>query len=787
MILNKIFITFLFFCFFTSELLLSETRYSLVEINYEGEIEDYLLTKQIIVDEEDLLIKDENSIQVILNNAELTLLSEKNINYKVKISDLESYLENQLINSIISEKIYDDSNEFKLCSMSGYFTLSEIYNFFDNLSDKYPDLLSEKFEIGKSIENRPIFCYILGNKTNKNTPKILITSLHHSREPLCMMSLAYFVKDILTKYNGDNYDAQSILNNNLIYIVPVVNPDGYIYNQSRYPNGGGLWRKNRRMHNDTTFGVDINRNYGPYEYWNSPNFGSSTDSTVETYRGKEPFSEPETQAIKNLCESNDFEIALNLHSFGNLILYPNSALSKETNDSNLFKAIARHINSRNLFCFGRDLQTVGYLSRGTSDDWMYLENNRKGKILAFTAEIGTPADFFWPTPDKIIPYCRDNLQLYYEFLKNCYSNIVPVDYQGYSVNEGQSYLLNIMFQNIGLKKIENNCIISFEPLNNDIEIFNPVRNVINLNSSDIHNENFIIKRKKFSVAQLEKFKISIQNENYLYVDTLVFFIDKYDSLNLFNNGKLIGDWNMGEWGVEYIDDIKEFVLSDSPKGFYKNANENYLQQMTPITINSKNSILEFETKWSTEANRDACVVQISSDMGATWNYLKTQRMIEGDGAQKSKLIKGLYGLHGTFRDWIVQSVSLQDFYGQAVLFRFGLLSDLSKNFDGWYLKNIKLKFYQNTNNIDSFSGFENVLVYPNPLSSNDRFLMVETNMESEFSYRIFDSIGIEYFFHESYRNQGIISINADKLNSGLYFIELKSKNKLKVIKLLVLN
>jgi len=771
----------------SSEILLSgETRYSLVKINYQGDLEEFFRTNHLEFGEEDILSIDKNSFQAICNKAELSLLTRKKLNYEIVIPDLESHLEKKLINSTESLINLDETSDFKLGSMSGYFTLNEIYDFFDNLSTNHLDLIAEKFEIGNSVENRPIYCYVVGNKVIKDNPKLLITALHHSREPLCLMTLAYFINDILNNYEKNDEKARSILDNNLIYIVPVVNPDGYIYNQVRYPNGGGLWRKNRRMHNDTTFGVDINRNYGPYEYWNAQNFGSSTDSTIETYRGKEPFSEPETQAIKRLCESNNFKMALNLHSYGNLLLYPNSALSKETVDSNLFRGIARHINSKNLFCFGRDLQTVGYSSRGTSDDWMYLENDQKPKIMAFTAEIGTPADFFWPESNKIISYCQNSLNLYYEFLNNSYSNLVPINYEGYFDFKDNKFNIDFEFQNIGLKQVENECIITFEPLNKDIEVINPIRYSQNLKPSEIQKENFKIQRNKQIDAKLEMFRLTIQNEKYLYEDTLSFFIDKYDSINLFDKGKLKDEWILGSWGLEFVNELNEFVLSDSPKGFYKNNNENYLQQMTPIKLITKDAILEFKTMWSTEANRDACVLQISTDEGKSWSYLKTQRMIVGDGAQKSKFIKGLYGLHGTFNYWNVQSVNLEDFYGQEVLFRFGLLSDQSKNFDGWYLKNIKLKLFQNTSSTESISNDRKILIYPNPLTSNDKYLKIELKQGSDFIYKIFDCIGKEYFLPEVSKNEKIISLDPGILKTGIYFIVFQSKNDVNVLKIIVL-
>ena len=42
---------------------------------------------------------------------------------------------------------------------------------------------------------------------------------------------------------------------------PVVNPDGYVYNEVNDPFGGGLWRKNRRNNGGGSFGVDLNRNW----------------------------------------------------------------------------------------------------------------------------------------------------------------------------------------------------------------------------------------------------------------------------------------------------------------------------------------------------------------------------------------------------------------------------------------------------------------------------------------------------------------------------------------------
>jgi len=66
-------------------------------------------------------------------------------------------------------------------------------------------------------------------------------------------------------------------------------------------------RKNRHLYGtcknlNLVGGVDLNRNYS-YKFA-FDNEGSSNNPCQEDYRGPYPFSEPETQAIKNFVEKN---------------------------------------------------------------------------------------------------------------------------------------------------------------------------------------------------------------------------------------------------------------------------------------------------------------------------------------------------------------------------------------------------------------------------------------------------------------------------------------------------
>ena len=79
--------------------------------------------------------------------------------------------------------------------------------------------------------------------------------------------------------------------------------------------------KNRRDNH----GVDNNRNYSYVdnngnEVWNTS--GTSSSPNGSTYAGDEPFSEAENRAVRHLVESKNFKLALNNHTYGNLLLYP---------------------------------------------------------------------------------------------------------------------------------------------------------------------------------------------------------------------------------------------------------------------------------------------------------------------------------------------------------------------------------------------------------------------------------------------------------------------------------
>ena len=199
---------------------------------------------------------------------------------------------------------YEAPANFTLGSMGGFYRYEEMLAILDDMVEKFPDIISVRKDISdlKTHEDRAIQYLVISDTPDSQDmqePSVLYTSLHHARETNSLFQMFFYMWYLLENYESDAYIKQLIDETQLIFI-PCVNPDGYIFNQTNEPNGGGFWRLNRRQNEDGTIGVDLNRNYG-FE-WGHDDIGSSPAPGTSTYRGPEPFSEPETQAVKFLAE-----------------------------------------------------------------------------------------------------------------------------------------------------------------------------------------------------------------------------------------------------------------------------------------------------------------------------------------------------------------------------------------------------------------------------------------------------------------------------------------------------
>jgi murein tripeptide amidase MpaA len=255
--------------------------------------------------------------------------------------------------------------------------------------------------IGTTYEGRTIRALRITNGDGAGKPAVFIDALFHAREWISGAVCTYIVNELATK--PDTYKA--ILDKVDIHVVPFTNIDGYEYSHTNQR----LWRKTRKQNvGSTCFGVDPNRNFE--HYWGGES--TSTNPCSDIFIGEEPFSEPETRAVKDYIlkqieEGVDFISYITIHSYGQLWLLPwghtqntyppDFAEIKALGDKGA-AALTAHYGTRYTVAQGADsLYAVG----GASDDWAKFYANVK---YSFTLELRDTGTFgFSLPPNQLMP------------------------------------------------------------------------------------------------------------------------------------------------------------------------------------------------------------------------------------------------------------------------------------------------------------------------------------------------------------------------------------------------
>lgn len=288
---------------------------------------------------------------------------------------------------------------------SRFHNYDETKKVLNDLVSQYPNLAQIEV-VGKSIEGRDILGIVISQNPAQafNKPGIVFTGAHHAREHLSTEIPLLLAQTLLEQYSIDPQITQ-LVNNRQIFILPMINPDGAEYDIST--GSYKMWRKNRRANRDGTYGVDLNRNYG--YAWGTG--GSSTTPRSDIFMGLEPFSEPESQAVRSFIEKHqNISILLSYHTFSKLILFP-WGWSYDTISSKRDEAVFKKMASDMAVWNGYKPQQSSalYIASGDTCDWAYAEHH----IFSFTFELDPESLFeggFYPGQDIIQPVFQKNLK-----------------------------------------------------------------------------------------------------------------------------------------------------------------------------------------------------------------------------------------------------------------------------------------------------------------------------------------------------------------------------------------
>ncbi|VDM53845.1 unnamed protein product [Angiostrongylus costaricensis] len=209
--------------------------------------------------------------------------------------------------------------------MGEYHSYSAFVSWMEQIAQAIPDL-AKVVNIGLSSEGRSI----IGIKFGEDKPYkkvVVIDAGIHAREWAAIHTGMYFINMIVNN-RKDDPKIVSYLENLVIYIFPVLNPDGYEYSRSnRTDPRARMWRKSRSakacafdgISNGCCRGVDLNRNFD----FHFAEIGSSKYPCSEIYHGTMAFSEPETKAFSNLLLSLKGRLQgyITLHAYSQLWIY----------------------------------------------------------------------------------------------------------------------------------------------------------------------------------------------------------------------------------------------------------------------------------------------------------------------------------------------------------------------------------------------------------------------------------------------------------------------------------
>jgi carboxypeptidase T len=299
-------------------------------------------------------------------------------------------------------------------AIAGYHSAETLEQDLRQLAESHPEI-AELREIGRSVENRPIWALRIGDRKGSQD-KLLFMGCHHAREWIAV-EVPFRLARELVEQAADPKIA-GWLSTGEIWVAPMVNPDGHEHCRTRER----LWRKNRRRNPDGSIGVDPNRNYG--YMWGTLNVPTSSQvPSDETYVGPRAFSEPETRAVRDLVAREMFRGVVTYHSYSQLILYPWGYTDKPVIDSQDREGMIGLANQmRDLMkgvhgvVYTAQQSSALYPTAGDTTDWTYGEYG----IPSFTIELRPKSHLeggFILPPSQIEPTWEENRPAAFRFIE----------------------------------------------------------------------------------------------------------------------------------------------------------------------------------------------------------------------------------------------------------------------------------------------------------------------------------------------------------------------------------
>ncbi len=321
----------------------------------------------------------------------------------------------------------------------GFPTYTETLGILDQMRAQYPHLITARSAIGQTSEGRSLWMVELSDNpgVDEGEPETFYMGLLHGSEPLGLATSLYTMWYLLEQY-GTNPEVTYLLDNRRLFVVPIVNPDGYEYNLA-YSTPGGAWEKNRSLINGFRFGVNLDHNFG--FRWN---FGGSScgNESLDCFRGFAPFSELETQALRTFVNSRRLRTSLSYHSFhnsayraeaGRFVYAPWGHESLAPPEAALLDRMSETLAEENGYRDGALGGSENFVD-GAAMDWLFAATDEHARIYPFDLVIGFEED--WPSTTRITALARENVRAGLDLLWYAGAFVAPLDFTVTDVGAG---------------------------------------------------------------------------------------------------------------------------------------------------------------------------------------------------------------------------------------------------------------------------------------------------------------------------------------------------------------
>ncbi|MBK6951358.1 MAG: immune inhibitor A [Crocinitomicaceae bacterium] len=713
-----------------------------------------------------------------LSESEIEILQTNGYNFEILIADVSAYY---VENSTSTSHMHKDDRSacpgaggtagfavtspvnWQLGSMAGFYTYQEFLDELDSMASKYPNLISSRAPISafNTHDGNPIYWLRISDNPNSDEAEeeVLYTALHHSREPASLSQLIFYMWWILENY-GTDPEVTYLVDETEMYFVPMINPDGYKYNELTNPGGGGMHRKNRRNVGTSNKGVDLNRNYS--HQWGTT--GISFTPNNDTYCGTAAFTEPETQAIKWFCENHDFQFAFNAHTHGNLLLFPFGWSDTDfAPDHDYMQAFSNHMVIFNGYSAVKSSDL--YPASGDSDDYMYADDLViKPKIYALTPECsseGTSNDF-WPPQSAIYDICAINIWMNKTLAHMPHVYGVTTDQDQNQVATTSGYF-HYEIERLGLE--DGDITVSMTALSGIQSLGSANIHTLNLMDIELDSISFVLNP---GIQFGDEIKYLLQTDNGLWTKTdtitktfgagtAVFTDDCADMTN----------WTAtGQWDFT----SEEFVtpstsITDSPGSNYQNNVSSDIELNQSFSFeNATYAYIQFQAMWEIENDWDFVQFMASLDGGISWTPLCGKYTNPGSSDQDFE-----NPLYDNFQsNWVLEEIDLTNYIGETdVRFRFYFYSDGGVTEEGFYFDDFAV--YTDHINDASLSEFESstVSVFPNPASN--LVTLQFSNLNALSTVEIYNELGALVTTIQPQQN--LTQLNIQAWSEGVYFVK----------------